>query len=311
LEFYQYLWRILRHGRIDVCFSHMLPLFSVLAAPVLKAQGIPLVTWYAHPSLTWILRLAHHVSDRMVSSVATAYPYKPDKLTVVGQGINPTLFAPDDTELDTPPLVLCAGRLSPVKNHTTLLHAAALLRERWRSPFRVVIVGGPAGPHDEPYVRALCAQIQQFGLQDVVHLEPPVPMMVLPSWYRRCTVAVNLTPSGFGDKVAWEAMSCGRPCVVANEGFRETLGRYADSLLFRYEDATDLAGKLQMLLTLSEYARAQMGLYLRQQVVRMHGLDRLVSNLLQVFQAAMKTHKNGRSRLRDRTRRTVTVPDTL
>ena len=30
VEFYRHLWRILRHDRIDLCFSHMMPLFTVL-----------------------------------------------------------------------------------------------------------------------------------------------------------------------------------------------------------------------------------------------------------------------------------------
>ncbi|WP_337288312.1 hypothetical protein [Candidatus Methylomirabilis sp.] len=95
IEFYRHLLQVLRHDRIDICFSHMVPIFTVLAAPVLKTKGIPIVTWYAHPSLTWTLKLAHHVSDRMVTSVPTAYPHRNDKLVVVGQGIDMELFCPN------------------------------------------------------------------------------------------------------------------------------------------------------------------------------------------------------------------------
>src|SRR5215510_252045 len=56
VEFYRHLRRILRHDRIDLCFSHMMPLFTVLGAPILKLQGIPIVTWYTHRSLPWLLR---------------------------------------------------------------------------------------------------------------------------------------------------------------------------------------------------------------------------------------------------------------
>ena len=37
-EFYRVLRRVLRDEQIDICFSHMLPLFTVLAAPLLKAK---------------------------------------------------------------------------------------------------------------------------------------------------------------------------------------------------------------------------------------------------------------------------------
>jgi hypothetical protein len=52
LEFYRHLFRILRTQRIDGCFSHMMPPFSALGGPILRARRIPLVTWYAHPNLT-------------------------------------------------------------------------------------------------------------------------------------------------------------------------------------------------------------------------------------------------------------------
>jgi glycosyltransferase involved in cell wall biosynthesis len=284
MEFYRLLFRIFAEYPIDACFSHMNPIFTILAAPMLKAKRIPIVTWYAHPNVTWILRLAHHFSDQMVASVATAYPYKKDKLKVVGQGIDTNLFSADTrSSRSNTPMILCVGRLSPVKDHPTLLKAAFLLRQSWGKPFRVVIVGGPATPRDESYVRLLHQQVKELGLENIIYFEPPVPMISLPSWYRQCAVYVNMTPTGSGDKVAWESMSCGRPCVLANEGFRETLGKYADRLLFRYKDPEDLANRLLGLLEVSEGDRDRMGLYLRQQVVSMHSIDRLAGTLVELF----------------------------
>jgi len=283
LEFYRHLFHILGKDKIDACFSHMIPIFTVLAAPILKVKRIPIVTWYAHPSLTWILKLAHHLSDRMVASVATAYPYRKDKLVVIGQGIDTDLFCPDGSPPKEPPMILCVGRLSPVKDHPTLIRAAALLRERWGKPFRVVILGGPAGPKDEPYVRSLHRLVEELNLQNIVSFRPPVPQSALPNWYRRCTVHVNLTPTGFGDKVAWEAMACGRPCLAANEGFRETMGEYAGALLFPYGDAESLAERLLWLLRLSPDEAQRIGAYLRARVVTFHSLDRLADKLVALF----------------------------
>ncbi len=283
VEFYRHLFRILREDRIDACFSHMIPIFTVLAAPILKVKRIPIVTWYAHPSLTWILKLAHHLSDRMVASVATAYPYRKDKLVVVGQGIDTDFFCPNGSHPEEPPMILCVGRLSPVKDHPTLIRAAALLRERWQKPFRVVILGGPAGPKDEPYVRSLHQLVEELNLQDIVSFHPPVPQSALPNWYRRCTVHVNLTPTGFGDKVAWEAMACGRPCLVANEGFKETMGEYAGTLLFQYGDAESLAERLQRLLSLPSDEAQRIGAYLRERVIAFHSLSNLAEKLVKLF----------------------------
>ncbi len=283
-KFYCHLWRVLRYGQVDACFSHMIPIFSVLAAPVLKAKGIPIVTWYAHPSLTKTLKLAHELSDRVVASMATSYPYKHDKLVVVGQGIDTELFRPDGTAPDSPPLILCVGRLSPVKDHPTLLKAIALLKERFEKPFRVVILGSPASPRDNEYVRDLQQTVEDLGLQDLVHFRAAVPMHELPIWYRRCTVHVNLTPTGSGDKVAWEAMACGRPCVVANEGFRQTLGRYEAKLLFRFGAPEPLVERFLWALCLGEHDRDAIGAYLRQRVVNGHSLERLSGKLTDLFE---------------------------
>lgn len=283
VEFYRHLFRILREDRIDVCFSHMIPVFTVLAGPVLRVRRVPIVTWYAHPSVTPTLKLAHHLSNRMVASLSTAYPYKRDRLTVVGQGIDTDLFAPNGAPPREPPTVLCVGRLSPVKDHRTLLQAVARLQARCRKTFQVVVLGGPASPQDDPYAQALKEQVRELGIGEVVHFEPALPPRDLPAWYRQCAVHVNLTPTGFGDKVAWEAMSCGRPCLAANEGFRETLGQYADRLLFRHSDPADLAERLNWTLSQTEDELTRIGACLREQVIRQHSLERLADKLLQTF----------------------------
>jgi glycosyltransferase involved in cell wall biosynthesis len=288
VEFYRVLRRILRAHPIDVCFSHMMPLFTVLAGPVLKAKRIPIVTWYAHPKLTWVLRLAHGLSNRMVASVSTAYPYRHDKFISIGQGIDTNLFTVDKVLPDEPPMILCVGRLSPIKDHPTLITAVRLLKHDWAQPFRVVVLGGPATARDESYTLSLFQQVKQLGLAATISFEPPITMETLPSWYRRCTVVVNMTPTGSGDKVVWEAMACGRPSVVANEGFRETLGAYADRLLFTYGKPEELSQRLRWILGRSNIERESMGDYLRKQVAETHSLERLAERLASIFAIAAR-----------------------
>ncbi len=275
-EFYRHLFRILRTRNIDGCFSHMIVEFSALAGPVLRIAGVPLVTWYAHPSLTFPVKLAHFFSNRMVTSLPTAYPHHHGKLTVIGQGIDLALFTPADEANTGDDLVLCVGRISRVKDHPTLLRAVALLS----APVRVVILGATAGPEDERYAGELRALVAELGLTERVTFAPPVPPTELPAHYGRCAVHVNLTPAGFGDKVAWEAMSCARPCLVANADFRETLGAHTDALLFQPGNAPDLAAKLGAVLGKSAAERGAIGADLRAQVERLHSLPRLAERIL-------------------------------
>jgi glycosyltransferase involved in cell wall biosynthesis len=94
---------------------------------------------------------------------------------------------------------------------------------------------------------------------------------------------VNMTATGSGDKVVWEVMSCGKISLAANEGFRETFGTYADLLLFRYQDANHLANRLLWALSADAKERQRMGVYLREQVVKMHSLDRLATTLVDLL----------------------------
>jgi glycosyltransferase involved in cell wall biosynthesis len=294
VRFYTFLYEILKHQSLDLCFSHMTPIFTNLAAPILKILGIPIVTWYAHPSLTNNLKLAHHLSNTMVTSIPTAYPYRHDKLVVVGQGIDTDLFTPlnprithqvtNDKPTDKDTLILAVGRLSPVKDYGTLIAAVAYLISQTSHRVRVLIVGNPTNTQDETYVQSLYQQVKALNLESIVTIQPAVSMYELPDIYRQCTVYVNLTPTGFGDKVALEAMACGKVCLAANTGFRDTLGVYADQLLFAHANPQDLAQKLISFLSFSDEQRQEIGNYLRQQIVDRHGLDRLIRNLLQLFE---------------------------
>jgi glycosyltransferase involved in cell wall biosynthesis len=282
---YRVLGEIERDGGVDILFSHMAPVFAIAAAPYARWRRVPLVQWYAHPTVNWRLKLAHLFCTRIVTSLPTAYLYKHDKVSVVGQGIGTDFFSPDGgRKEERMPVILCVGRISPAKELETLLHASARLRKRTSKPFCVAIVGGPGVAEDENYLDGLRELCKSLGIDDIVSFEGPVPYgEELVDWYRRCAVHVNLTPAGFGDKVALEAMSCGALCIVANEGYQETLGDAADKLIFRSGDPEELAKKLEWALSLSHERREEVGLYLRERIVRMHGLDRLVERLVGLF----------------------------
>ncbi len=272
VEFYRKLNALAGEGRVDACFSHMIPVFSVLAAPVLRLRGIPLVTWHAHRHVSPILRLAHHLSDRIATSAPSSYGYRHDKLTVLGQGIDTTLFSPGGAP-DQPPLVLAVGRLSPIKRLEMLVEAARRLRMRGVT-LRCVCVG-EAPAHHREYAR----QLQASAAGDV-EFAGAVPYERLPAWYRRASIHVNLSPTGALDKSALEAMACSRPGIVANAGFEATLGPHADALLVPAADGRTVADRIEGLLATPLAERARLGSALRERIVRDHDLDRLAGRLV-------------------------------
>jgi glycosyltransferase involved in cell wall biosynthesis len=284
LEFYRLLLDVMRWRRVDGCFSHMMPLFTAMAAPALRAARVPAVTWYTHRSLTFTIRAAHWASRRMVTCLPTSYPYRKDKLVATGHGIDTGLFSPDGTPEGAEPTVLYVGRVSPIKNLETLVRAAGLLARDGRRRMAVRLVGDPVGDEGREYLRALRGRAAELGVDEGVTFEPTVPHRALAAAYRSCWVHVNLTGVGSGDKAVLEAMSCGRPCLVANPGFRATLGRYADELSFREGDERSLADRLDWILSLRPEERAGIGHYLRGRVQELHGLERLADRLVGLFE---------------------------
>jgi len=293
VEFYRCLFKVLRSHRIDVCFAHMIPIFAVLAAPVLKAKRIPIVIWYAHSTLNNTLRLAHWFSSKVVTSIEFAYPYKQDKVVTIGQGIDTNFFAPsaDQSVPHSPRLIVAVGRISQIKRIRILVSVARVLNTRRPGSLRVVLIGGPSTTADTIYLEQLKEAVASQDLIAVVQFAGPKPRHELLGWYRSATVLVNLTGRGCGDKVVLEAMSCGTPVIVANEGFRTTLGTCAKRFVLADLQAETVAAAIENTCSLSQRERTDIGRYMREQVIALHSIDGLASRLHSVCKGLlMKAH---------------------
>ncbi len=118
--------------------------------------------------------------------------------------------------------ILYVGRQDPYKGLAYFVEAAALLPERLRQEYRIVI----AGKTDERYIGEIHALIAQHRLQDSFIFSNYVPDEDLPLLYSAATLLVH--PSlyeGFGFPPL-EAMACGTPVVYADtSSLSELLGK--------------------------------------------------------------------------------------
>ena len=101
-EFYRLLGALLLRRRYVACFAHMMPLFAAMGAPLVKAAGIRLVTWYTHRQVSRTLKIATAMSDRVVTAAADSFPIPTDKLRVLGHGIDADFYRPEYAELIDP-----------------------------------------------------------------------------------------------------------------------------------------------------------------------------------------------------------------
>ncbi len=307
MNFYWRLSRLLLTRRYDACFAHMMPLFAGLAGPLLTARGIPTVLWFTHRQRSAQLRLGLAMSRRVVSADRTSFPYETDKLRVIGHGIDCDFYAPSpvpgrqdeggeiqDTHLDRgarnppgggragdeeDPLVAQVARLAAIKRQKTAIAAVA------RTGARLALIGGAQSRDAAAYEGQLRAMIRELQLEERCALTGDLPPTDVRDWYRRATVAVNLSPLGLFDKAALESMACAVPTVVCNPAFAPLLGDYADLLLTAGpEDIAGLSDRLGRLFALSAGERAKIGEQLRENVLREHSLPRLIDRLLAVLE---------------------------
>lgn len=305
--FYRHLLRLLAAHQYDACFAHMMPLFAGLAGPFLSARGIRTALWYTHRQRSAQLRLGLAMSWRAVSADASSFPYQTDKLRVIGHGIDTEFYSPPPsprsqnegegldapgsegfTQPPFPPgegragdgarLVAQVGRLAAIKHQATTLAAVA------GTGANLALIGGAQAGASRKYERSLVEMTRELGLVDRCHFAGDLSAAEVRNWYRRATVAVNMSPVGLFDKAALESMACGVPTIVCNPAFAPLLGEYADLLLTR--DAGDVAGlrdRLERLFALSDEERFAIGRQLRENVLREHSLDNLTGRLVAVL----------------------------
>lgn len=136
------------------------------------------------------------------------------------------------------------------KGHEVFLHAAARVRERNPADdIRFYVVGGPVYETEgsQLSLAELRALRSRYGLEDVLGF---VPFQQDPAAaFRALDVVVHASaePEPFGRSVV-EAMACGRPCVIANNGGVSELFRDGETgIAFQSGSAQSLSQGMERL----------------------------------------------------------------
>jgi glycosyltransferase involved in cell wall biosynthesis len=315
-NFYGCLWRLLRGREVDLIFVHMVPRYAILAAPLARLFGIPIVLWNAHGTVSRYLRIAH----RLVAAVVTASPesFRIDspKRIVTGHGIDTDFFtagepaagdSADERRLQTcatggeredvgstaagaGPVLLTVGRLSRSKDYGTIIRALATLHSQPDgADARLRVIGTPFFPDDHAYLAELKDLAKELGLEEFVNFAGKVPNRNMVEEYRRCDVLINSSHTGSIDKVVLEAMACEKPAITCNESFAQDLKAYADLLMFAPSAADELAQRLAQVLALDAQGRSELGRTLRQIVIDEHSVVGMTDRFVEVFKRVTAT----------------------
>jgi glycosyltransferase involved in cell wall biosynthesis len=236
----------------------------VLAAPVCRPLGVPVVLWFTHWRDSPILRLAERLSTAIATVDESSVPLRSPKVVPIGHGIDVGDFPCRETPPAEPPLrALVLGRTSPAKDVEAIVCSVRLARERGLD-VRLEI-RGPSETEEERAYRARL--VEQAG--DGVALEEPLPRHRLPEVFARTDVVVNAADRGALDKSVFESCASCVPVLASNAGFAGLLG---DELLFQRGDVEGLAGRLEWFASLDTDRRRALGRELRARVERDHSV---------------------------------------
>jgi glycosyltransferase involved in cell wall biosynthesis len=280
IEFYRLVRRVLAQRRIDACFAHMAPLFTVLFAPVARARGIPILLWYAHPSVTPTLRIAHALADRCVTATRDSFPLRSDKLFVVGHGIDTEQFRPP---LQTPAsyerTAVAVGRISPVKGLHEIIEAVAIVNRERGVELSLEVVGGPATAGDRAYLAQLRRSASTLGLEGTVRFRGAIAFHQMPEAHHRGVLSLNVSGTAM-DKAILEGMAAGSIPISRNPAFAALARRHALDELVPGSGASALADCIVSTLRREPEERADLRVRLRRIVAEEHSLSGLADRLM-------------------------------
>src|SRR5580700_3282986 len=163
--------------------------------------------------------------------IVSLYGADPGRIRIVPPGVDHAFFGPGHRPqarraLGLPldgRLLLFVGRIQPLKRADVAIEALAELCESGHEPYRLVVVGGPSGPHGEKSLQSLHDVADARGVRDHVHFVDPQPHELLSSYYRAADVCIVPSRSESFGLVALEAAACGTPVVASAVGGLTTL----------------------------------------------------------------------------------------
>ncbi len=161
-----------------------------------------------------VIAVAQSLKDNMLDLGCPS-----EKITVLGNGVDPVKFKPQPVffarqTLGLPadrPIVLGVGNLSEGKGFHILVEAVARLRSH-RPDVLLLLVG------EGPYRSVLEKQIRELGISDNVRLIGSQPHDRLALWYSAANVFCLPSSKEGCPNVVLEAMACGLPVIATRVG---------------------------------------------------------------------------------------------
>jgi glycosyltransferase involved in cell wall biosynthesis len=249
----------------DAVVAHMIPVYVLLAAPLVRPRRTPLLLWYTHWKASAQLRAAERLATSIVSVDRRSFPLDSAKVRPIGHGIDVSEFDCSERSAHNGVRALVLGRYSPAKGLETILRG----------------VQQADGVEVELHGAAL-NELERRHRDELARLGTPlgdaVPRAELPALFARSDLLVNNMEAGAPDKVVYEAAAACLPVLASNPVFDDLFDGHP--LFFERDSPDSLAERLRWFAALSVAERAEIGRTLRGRVARGHSVDTWADGIL-------------------------------
>jgi glycosyltransferase involved in cell wall biosynthesis len=288
LKIYKISLPLLLNKKVDAIFAHQIQHFIIAIGLIAKIIKIPMFLFYAHKAVPLSLKMVVPLCKKIFTSTNEGFRINVDKKVIVGQGIDTTQFKYSSyNSKEKKNILLCVGRISPIKDQETVIKAGGKLRDKAFENFKIVIVGNTMTDKDETYKTKLNSLVNELNLVNFVDFVGSTPNRMMENYYSMSNLVINPSLTGSLDKVVLECMSCGRIPLVANESLRKEFGEFSQMLIFKEKDYNDLADKIERLWSLNIDQLNYMGRVLRNKVIEDHNLFRLMLKITKEIEEAI------------------------
>ena len=255
-----------------VVIAHMIPLYAVVAAPLVRLRRVPLMLWYTHWKSHAVLRLAAIVCTQLLSVDERSFPLRSRKVHGIGHGIDLDEFScqPSSPTEGRPLRVLSLGRYSPPKKLDELIEGVRIARGR-DVDVRIDLYGTTGSPALDAYKRRLEELVARPEYAGFASVGGAIPRTELAPVY----AAADIVASDFisPDKVVLEACASCRPVLASDESFDRLFAGIEPSLAFERGRPETFADRIEALAALDDEARNTIGRELRERVSRQHSVE--------------------------------------
>jgi glycosyltransferase involved in cell wall biosynthesis len=265
--------------------GHMVPLYTVVAAPIVRPRRVPLMLWYTHWKAHAVLRVATVVCTQLLSLDARSFPLRSRKVHGIGHGIDLNEFPcqPLNPTAGRPLRVMSLGRYTPPKKLDEMIEGVRIARERGLDA-RIDVYGTTGAPTLEAYKRQLEEMAAQAEYRDFASVGGSIPRTDLPPVYGEADIVASdfISP----DKIVLEACSSCRPVLASDKSFDTLFAGIEPPLMFVRGKPETFADRLQALAALSDEERYAIGKELRERVRTQHSVETWADAILRLADAS-------------------------